>query len=252
MNTTDKTLFLAWQDRARSHRWYPVGRLDARLSDSYFRFRYTHGAEQAREGSGFQPLYSFPAFDRAYESGELFPLFKNRVLSAERADFGEYLVHLGLTPDSGDPIEILSVDGGYRATDSLEVFPKVERHADGGFRCRFFLHGWRHVTQPAQERISQLRLGEQLVAAIEINNPATMLAVQVLTMDYHMIGWTPRYLVSDLIKAIAQAPSKMEAKVLRINPAPAPSKQRVLIEFRGHWPEGYEPMSGEEFQPLVG
>lgn len=214
-------------------------------------FRYTHGAEQAREISGFQTLYSFPQLDRAYESGELFPLFKNRVLSADRADFSEYLQHLGLSPEHSDPIEILSVDGGYRATDSLEVFPKIERHPDGGFRCRFFLHGSRHVNQPAQDRLTSLQPGERLVASIEINNPATMMAVQVLTRDYHMVGWTPRYLVNDLIKAIAQSPSKMEAEVLKINPAPAPSKQRVLIEFRGHWPEGYEPMSGDEFKPLV-
>jgi len=246
-----KTLFLAWQDKARSRQWFPIGRLDASVPDSYFRFRYTRGAELARARTDFQPLLSFPQLDRAYESSELFPLFKNRVLSAGRADFSEYLQHLGLTPANSDPIEILSVDGGYRATDSLEVFPKIERHPDGGFRCRFFLHGWRHVNPAAQARLDGVQPGEKLVASIEINNPATDIAVQVQTTDYHVVGWTPRYLVTDLIRAIAQSPAKLEAEVIKMNPAPAPSKQRVLIEFRGHWPEGYEPMSGDEFKPLA-
>ena len=249
MNT--KTLYLAWQDKAKSRQWFPVGRLDARVADSYFKFRYTRGAEQARSRSGFLPLLSFPQFDRTYESAELFPLFKNRVLSEGRGDFSEYLRHLGLSPEHADPIEILSVDGGYRATDSLEVFPRIERHPDGGFRCRFFLHGWRYVNASAQARLDALAPGDKLVASIEINNPATGLAVQIQTTDYHMIGWTPRYLVNDLIKAIEQSPSNLEAEVIRVNVAPAPSKQRILIEFRGHWPEGYEPMSGQEFTPLT-
>lgn len=251
MNT--KTLYLAWQDKAKTRRWYPVGRLDASLpgSDSHFRFRYTHGAEQAHSISGFQPLFSFPQLDRDYESSELFPLFKNRVLNEDRADFSEYLQHLGLSAEHADPIEILSVDGGYRATDSLEVFPRIERHPDGGFRCRFFLHGWRYVNAPALDRLDAIVPGEELVASIEINNPATGLAVQIQTRDYHMIGWTPRYLVNDLIQAIAKSPSKLEAEVVKVNAAPAPSKQRILIEFRGHWPEGYKPMSGDEFKPLI-
>jgi hypothetical protein len=249
MNT--KTLYLGWQDKAKSRQWFPVGRLDASVADSYFRFRYTRGAEQAHSRSGFLPLLSFPQFDRTYESAELFPLFKNRVLSEGRGDFSEYLRHLGLSPEHADPIEILSVDGGYRATDSLEVFPRIERHPDGGFRCRFFLHGWRYVNAPAQARLDALAPGDKLVASIEINNPATGLAVQIQTTDYHMIGWTPRYLVNDLIKAIAQSPSNLEAEVIRVNVAPAPSKQRILIGFRGHWPEGYEPMSGQEFTPLT-
>jgi len=37
----------------------------------------------------------------------------------------EYLWLLDL-PAQADPLEILSVDGGYRVTDSFEVFPKIE------------------------------------------------------------------------------------------------------------------------------
>jgi hypothetical protein len=65
-----------------------------------------------------------------------------------------------------------------------------------------------------------------------------------------MIGWAPRYLVGDLVAAIAKTVGRYEANVVRINPMPAPSKQRVLIEFRGNWPD-YEPMTGPDFEPLA-
>jgi len=208
-----------------------------------------HGAEHAQRQSGFEPLYDFPELHRSYESTELFPLFKNRVLTPGRRDFDEYLRLLDL-PELADPIEILSVNGGYRATDSFEVFPKIERQDDGSFRCRFFLHGWRHVSPDAQRRLDLFQGGEKLYVAIELTNPATRLAVQIQTEDYYMIGWAPHYLVSDLVNAIAKAAGDYNATVVRVNPVPAPSKQRLLVELRGQWPD-YDPMTTEEFEPMV-
>ena len=244
-----KTLFLAWQDKARTRGWFPVGRLDVERPESHYRFRYTRGADLAHERAGFPPLFDFPDLHGDYQSNDLFPLFKNRVLTPGRPDFASYLEQLDL-PEQSDPIEILSVDGGYRATDAFEVFPKIERRADGAFCCRFFLHGWRHLTAGAQERLNRLHAGEKLYVALELTNPTTQMAVQLQTEDYLMIGWAPRYLVSDLVQAIAEAPSDYEANVVRINPVPAPSKQRVLIELRGHWPK-HEPMTTNEFEPLA-
>jgi len=85
---------------------------------------------------------------------------------------------------------------------------------------------------------------------VELNNPATGLAVQVQTTDYHVIGWTPRYLVDDLAAAIADKSPNHEARVVRVNPQPAPSSHRVLIEMQGRW-EKRAPMSGPAFRPLV-
>jgi len=245
----NRTLFLAWQDKARTRHWFPVGRLDVGDPASFYRFRYVRGAERAHDETGFEPLVDFPEFRKPYGSSDLFPLFKNRVLTPGRKDFGEYLRLLDLD-ENADPIEILSVDGGYRATDSFEVFPKIERRPDGAFRCRFFLHGWRHVSQSAQERMQSLKPDEKLYVTIELTNPKSQLAVQIQTEDYHVIGWSPRYLVSDLVNAIAQAPGDYKAKVVQVNPIPAPSKQRLLIELCGHWPD-YDPMTRDDFAPLV-
>ncbi|MDR1283182.1 MAG: HIRAN domain-containing protein [Opitutaceae bacterium] len=228
-----------------------MGRLDVGLSRSDYRFRYIKGAEDARREAGFPALIDFPELREDYHSRVLFPMFQNRVLTSSRPDFGDYLRRLDLSPAEADPVEMLAVDGGFRATDSFEVFPKLERAEDGSFRCRFFLHGWRHLAATAQERIDRLVPGEKLFVTLELTNPATTLAVQLQTEDYFMIGWAPRYLVQDLLQAMVEGPGKYKAKVVRINPMPAPSKQRVLIELNGCW-EKHQPMSSSEFTPLVG
>ena len=84
---------------------------------------------------------------------------------------------------------------------------------------------------------------------LELTNPETRLAVQIQTEDYFMVGWAPRYLVSDLTKAMAEVP-EYSASVVRLNLLPAPSKQRVLIEMQGRWGD-HQPMSDDDFQPLV-
>ena len=247
-----KTLFLAWQDTAATRAWFPIGRLDADVPQSRFRFGYTRGAKMAHDKAGLEPLDSFPHFHKLYEASELFPLFRNRIVSEERKDFKEYLKQLDLNPEQATPLEILALTGGERETDNFEVFPKIERHKNGGFNCRFFLHGWRHVNEASQQKLLGLKSGEALRVALELNNPATIHALQLQTPDdYHMVGWAPRYLVKDLIQAICESPTDICATVVKVNPVPAPAKQRVLIELKGHWPANYKPMSTAEFQPLT-
>ena len=243
------TLFLAWQDqRPESRLWFPVGRLDVETDSLPYRFRYISGAKRAKREAGFPLLMEFPRLDEDYRSNELFPLFQNRIMNRARPDFADYLLGLDLSEEA-DPVEILSVSGGSRVTDAYEVFPKLVKHEDGSFTCRFFLHGWRHVNQSTQERIGRLTEEEELYVTLELTNPATGLAVQIQTTDYHMIGWTPRYLVTDLVAAMAESP-RYSAHVVRVNPLPAPSKQRVLIEMRGCW-DKHEPMMSEDFVSLV-
>ena len=95
----------------------------------------------------------FPDFRRRYVSDQLFPLFQNRVMAKRRPDFREYLEVRDIEEQDPDPLEILAVDGGYRVTDNFQVFPKIEKAPDGDFRCRFFLHGWRHTNDEAKRRL---------------------------------------------------------------------------------------------------
>ena len=243
-----RTLYLAWQDN-ESRKWFPVGRLDADVGGPSFCFRYTGGAKRAEQEAGFPLLIEFPDLHRSYLSPKLFPVFQNRVMNRSRPEFADYVRRLDL-PEGADPIEILSINGGSRVTDTYEVFPKLIKREDGTATCRFFLHGWRYVNPASQQRLNQLVSGEQLYMTVEPANPATGLAVQVQTTDYYMIGWTPRYLVQDLAASLIEAPSAYKAEVVGINPQPAPSKQRLLIEMTGNWGQ-HEPMTGEDFVPLV-
>ena len=243
---SERTLFLAWQD-AQTRQWFPIGRLDADVERSTYSFRYIGGAEQAQKEVGFPWLLDFPDPSRDYSASELFPLFKNRVMSSSRPDFADYLRSLDLS-DNADPIEILKANGGHRVTDSYEVFPKMERKPDGSFVCRFFLHGWRYVSEPAQERLERLEKDEQLRVALELANPYDNIAVQLQTKDYQIIGWAPRYLVPDL----AAAGGKYKARVVRVNSKVHGTllRQRFLIEMRCHW-ENHEPMSSRDYIPLI-
>lgn len=253
------TLFLAWQDKPReasqriaTRGWYPIGRLDAPADRSHYTFRYTQGALRAQREAGFQPLDAFPTMEKVYESPELFSLFRNRVPSEKRGDYAEFLSRLGLTVKEADPFEILAVSGGGRQTDNLEVFPKIHRRRDGSFQCRFFLHGWRHVNSASQERLNSLREGDRLQVALEINNPATGAAIQIQSADdYHMLGWAPRYLITDMLRALSESPGKVEATVVKLNPSPAPYNQRVLVHLEGCLPENMEPMSSPDFNGLL-
>ena len=252
-----KSLFLAWQapkDSRRSSAWFPIGRLDAESSEAEVtscRFRYTGGAKRAHEEVGFEPLFSFPEFNEDYHSEKLFPLFHNRVLSPKRADFSEYIAWMDLTREQADPISILSVSGGARMTDNLQTFPKIEAAADGSFQMRFFAHGLRHLTEESRKRAKQLVSGDKLRIMIEVNNPATRLAVTLHSEDYVMVGWAPRYLVEDLVTCITKAP-EIEATVVKVNHLHAPLNQSILVEYSGKAPESHLLMSSPDFTPLIG
>ena len=245
-----RTLYLAWQDVGSSKEWFPVGRLDADVQRPSYRFRYVGGAKRAKDKVGFPELIEFPGLEEDYTSPELFPLFQNRVMNRARPDFEDYLYGLALA-GKADAVEILSVNGGARVTDAYEVFPRVVKDHEGRFTCRFLLHGQRHVTPAARERISDIKDGEELYATLEFTNPATQLAVQIQTTDYHMIGWAPRYLVLDLARAMANESGVYRVRAVRKTARYASAKPSVLIEMNAPWPS-HDPMSGPDFKPLVG
>ena len=254
-----KTLFLAWQaphaspqGGAGSRAWYPIGRLDSLPNEKLYRFTYTQGAQRAHREAGFGALDGFPALARVYEDNELFPLFQNRLVSPRRRDYAEFVQRLALDPNGADPMDVLAVSEGRRVTDHLEVFAPIKARRDDSFSCRFFVHGWRHANPAAQTRLQCLAEGESLGVAVELTNPVTVSAVQIQsTRDYFVLGWAPRYLVPDLQAAATAAPEAIEARVLRLNPEPAPHNQRVLVELTGRFAPGYQPMSGLDFQPLT-
>lgn len=253
-----RTLFLSWQTRKPNYWWFPVGRMDiVHESDArkWYRFRYTRGAKQARDQAKFPLLVEFPELNRGYELDRLFPVFQNRITRPTRPDFSSYVHSLGLTEDA-DAFDILSVSGGRRVTDPYGVFPKLKKDADGNLTCRFFLNGSRSMSKETRERIMDLRENESL--HLELTRSVAGQTAQILTKDRQMIGWAPRYIAA-ILAAVPEKSIRFCLQIVQNNFHRTDTHYRgigpfanlqILIEMQSNWGD-HEPMSGEDFQPLV-
>jgi hypothetical protein len=245
-------LFVTWRMAdATAERWGPVGMLEH--ADGLYRFVYTRGA---RTLAGFRPFPEMPELDAVYESEELFPLFANRLLAKSRPEYETYLTWSGFDPDHPpDPIAVLGITEGRRATDSLELFPCPVPDAEGCYLNKFFLHGVRYVPPAALERIAALEQGERLIPMFDDLNEFDSQAVAVRTGDERdrmMIGYVPRYLAREVRELCALCdPAFVELRVERVNGG-APLQQRLLCRMNSCWPSGFSPCHDEDFQPIVG
>lgn len=246
----NQALFVAWRAGGPTNgRWGPIGKLEG-IEDGY-RFRYTRGAQML---AGFEPFAEMPDLRGIYESDELFPLFRNRLLGASRPEYAAYLTWAGFDPAKPpDPISILGVTQGLRATDAVELFPIPQRDGEGRYRARFFLHGARHLPAAARERVDLLKPGEPLGYMFDVSNPHDPDAVALRTCDasgQFFVGYLPRYLAPELKALHAQCPERVLVTVARVNPS-APAQQRLLCEMSACWPADFRPCGGEAFQPIV-
>lgn len=248
---TTTTVYLAWQ-APQSRRWYPVGRL--RRTGAQFEYVYTAGALDARDEDGFHPLVSFPDLHGRYESDSIFPLFANRLLSPGRREYDDFVEWLNLSQTEPDPLVLLARSGGHRLTDSLEVFPCPERGPDGVYRVHFFVHGVRHQSAAAQERMASLAPGERLRLQRDEQNERDPSAINLRTDeqhpgDMHLLGYLPRYLAEDFagIRFSSNAPV---VEVERVNPD-APVHFSLLCRMAMPWPDEFKPFSGPLYRPLA-
>lgn len=247
----DNALYVAWRSGdANDGQWGPVGRLEHH--EGGYRFVYTRGAEKL---PGFTPFPEMKDLHGVYEADVLFPLFANRLLAKSRPEYEAFLVWGGFNPqEPPDPIAVLGVTEGRRATDALELFPCPQRDAEGCFNNKFFLHGLRWMAGNAIERASRLQADESLGLMLDIQNRRDPHAVAVRTCDVrerYMIGYVPRYLARDVWHLVDQCgPDSVQLTVERIN-TDAPMQQRVLCRLRACWPEGFSPCFDEDFQPLA-
>ena len=106
------------------------------------------------------------------------------------------------------------------------------------------------MSSAGQHRIDSLKPGEGLQLSIELNNPATALAVQILTRDYHVIGWAPRYLVHDLAAAMADSPNTYEAEVVR-GQFPVGTIEAARVDRNARFLEAARADDRTEYLPLV-
>ena len=244
------TLYIAWQDH-RSRSWFPVGRLLHRKTNrAGYEFAYVQGARQAEQAAGFKMVPGFPELDRLYKASTIFPMFRNRVMNLKRPDRSQYLSQLGIDVSNWDEVTELSVSGGRIHSDSLEVFPEIIPDESGHFATRFILHGLRHTNDDSMQRSESLGVGESLELAFELNNPVVKHAIIVKTRDQYVLGWLPHYLISGMHRDNAWMITEVETRVAQVN-HDSPLSHRLLVDFSGRLPEGFNPMRDLQEYQLV-
>jgi hypothetical protein len=246
------TLLVAWQDQG-NRSWYPVGRL-SRHGEGYYEYMYTKGALEAR-AAGFRFLPGFDDFSEVYRSTELFPVFANRIPPESRPDFADFMAYLNLPRDGIDPIAILSVSGGRRVTDSLELFPIPIAGPDGKYVMRFLVHGIRHLPPASQERILSLTTGECLRIMADLQNPIDPKALALRSDDSptggrFLIGFVPRYLLFEAWDSRLVSGLLPTITVERVNPPPAPLQVRLLCKWLAKTAGAETPFASEPYQPI--
>jgi hypothetical protein len=249
MNATlPKTLYLAWQDY-QSRSWFPVGQLT--FDGKVYTFVYINGAKQAQQKCGFEPLMSFPEWNRVYCSTELFAFFANRVMPRSRPDYQSFLDRFNLSAQNLDLMEFLGRTEGERQTDNFKIFPCPQRNPNGQYHFSFLAHGLRYLPECSVQRMEQLEVGESLWLAHEFHNPYDNKALTLNTKDHHILGYYPRYLVEDVFEVLRHDPKLVEVKVAKVNLPPSPLKSRLLCEITYSGFEGYVPFAQEQYQPLT-
>ena len=97
---------------------------------------------------------------------------------------------------------------------------------------------------------------ERLRLAADLQNPVEPQALMLRTAesfegDIHVVGYCPRYLVPDVRSLLKVDADSVLVWAERVNHAPAPQQLRLLCRLEAPWPEGFQPLGGEEYEPLV-
>jgi len=242
-----KQLYLAWQD-PKNRSWYPVGLLTIDENGTY-RFVYTKGALSSKN---FVPFGRMTDPYSEYKSEDLFPLFRNRLLSNSRPEYKKYLEWLGVSENEDNPLSVLAMTEGIRATDTLEVFKCPMPNDKGEYEVNFFSHGLRYVAKRVIERVNNLRKSEMLFLVPDPQNRYDSMAMALRTDDpVEFVGYCPRYLSPDFQKLLEENKAMdVLVTVERVN-RDAPLNLRLLCKLVAPWPTSFKPCSDDKFKPLV-
>ncbi len=238
--------FVMWQDE-QTREWFVVGCLEH--SNGKYVFHYTMGAKKSQN---FQPFPKMDSLDKIYQADELFPIFSNRLLPKSRPEYGDFIRWLGLDEQPQQDIVLLARGEGKRETDSVTLHACPERNQDGLYRIFFLSHGLRYGYKPenSESRLESLQRGDVLYPVFDVQNPSDPDAVLLRTGDpIQFMGYCPRYLAQDFKKLLKNA-KRFVITVAKIN-LDAPPRFKLLCEATADWPEGFEPCSGEDYQPIV-
>jgi hypothetical protein len=211
-----------------------------------YEFRYTAGAYKL---PGVAPFPGLPELDQVYQMEDLFPIFKNRLLSERRPEYKKWLSWGGFDDvNTPDPISVLATLGSRRTADSLELFTGPLKTPNGDCTAQFFLHGVRHHV--TSEMLKVLHSGDRLVLRNEDDNPHDQLAVAVDNGEQQCLGYVPKFLTKDIRYLSEHCPDQLEVTIKRAN-IDAPSHYQILCQLHSCWPVGFSPCSDDDFNPIA-
>ena len=239
-----RTLYVAARSTGENAaEWATVGVLTK--AEDLYEFRYTDGAKRLKDVA---PFPGMPELDGIYQSQELLPIFKNRLLSKRRPEYKTWLSWGGFHDEAGlDAMSILATLGSRRAADSLELYAGPHRRADGTAYVQFFLHGVRHYQ--TEKTLERLTSGMALSLRPEDDNQFDRFAVAVDDEADNTLGYVPRYLTGDIRYLVKNCPDEVQLRIKQAN-ANAPTQYQILCELQSCWPVGWKPCSGPDFRPV--
>jgi hypothetical protein len=76
-------------------------------------------------------------------------------------------------------------------------------------------------------------------------------ALMLRTVDRHIVGFCPRYLIGDFIQLIGKQPAAVKVVVEKVNLAPTPLQFRLMCKLTAQGQQSFQPFSGDEYKLLV-
>lgn len=233
------SIYVAWQNE-ESREWTPVAKLDKVIGG--YTLQYTRGSQRC---TGFTGIGRMVDRDKVYFSEELFPFFKNRLISKSRPEYQDYLRWLGLENLADDPMTILAVTAGLRATDSLELIPSPKRNGDT-LVLDFFPRGLSHMDPKTLRTLSPSTDDQQLYLMKDIQNVRDPNALALRTEEpTAMVGYLPRYYCRGLLRILDEAPTAVKIAIRQVN-LEAPLDMRLLCRLTAPWNLGRKMIEAEE------
>lgn len=143
-------LFLGCQ--VNSGLWVPVKKMvwsdiaNGSSRSRFYRTSYVGGVKQAMAGNSlWQNFFGLSPLEQVDITREVHVSFAKRMPLARPHEIAAHCLHLGLPTNLLDPIAYVGRSGGYRQTDSFDVFPEIRPDLDGNYRFFFCLQGLEHL-----------------------------------------------------------------------------------------------------------
>lgn len=246
MSNYPNELFVSWQNPV-SRAWYVVGKVTEQ--ENLYQFEYVQGAKKAQK-DGFLYFDSMSDLNTIYQSEDLFPFLKNRLLSPRRPEYSAFIGWLGLS-DNVSNIEILARSNGTKVTDNIQTFKPVEFDENNQFNCDFFVHGTQYDGR--SEHIATLKVGDELKLMREPDNPFDNYAVLVCDgVSENHLGYCPRYLSKTISIILDNRYEYYTLKVVQVEEN-APKNYRLRCKLEGKLKSDIDKhkLFDGDYQPIV-